>query len=109
MPDLSTITTALAGIKAAMNIAELIKENQSSLAGTELKLKLADLLSSLADAKIQLVEAQNTLIERDKRISELEEAFQAKDTLTGRRDVYYKVDEQGKVYRYEINVALHEV
>ena len=61
----------------------------------ELKLKLADLLGSLADAKVELVEVQDALIKKDKRIIELEEAFQSKDSFVRNNDAYYAVDANG--------------
>jgi hypothetical protein len=45
---------------------------------------------------MELAEIQETLSARDKRIAELEEAFQSKDSLTRHRDAYYTTDENGK-------------
>ena len=61
-----------------------------------MKLKLADLVISLSDAKMSLAEIQETLTERDKKIQELEEAFESKDSLVKRYDAYYLMDQTGK-------------
>ena len=95
MADILMIGSVLNSIKAATDIAKLLRESDVSLERAELKLKLADLVSSLADAKIQLVEIQESLANKDKRIAELEEAFQAKDMLKRHHDAYYIVDEVG--------------
>jgi hypothetical protein len=61
-----------------------------------LKLKLADLISALAEAKIELTEVQETIAQKDKRIAELEEALQSSDSLVRRYDAYYHTDENGQ-------------
>lgn len=96
MPDLATIGAALSSLKTATDIVKFLRESDLSLERAELKLKLADLLGSLADAKIELVEVQETLIKKDRRITELEEAFQNKDSLVRRSDAYYTADKNGE-------------
>jgi hypothetical protein len=89
MPDLSTISAALGSLKSAIGIAKFLRESDISIEKAELKLKLAELVSALADTKMELVEVQDFLIEKDKRINELEEAFEIKSTLIRRGDAYY--------------------
>lgn len=89
MPDIATISAVLGSIKTATDIAKFLRASDLSLERAELKLKLADLLLSLADAKIELVEVQETLAEKDKKITELMAAFDAKDELVRRGDAYY--------------------
>ena len=96
MPDLATIGAALSSLKTATDIVKFLRESDSSLERAELKLKLADLLISLADAKIELVEVQETLVEKDKKIADLENAFQRKDSLVRQHDAYYAADGNGK-------------
>lgn len=95
MPDIISIAAALNSLKAATDIAKLLRESDLSLERAELKLKLADLISALADTKLELIEVQEALSEKDKRISELEEAFESKESLVRRLDAYYLVDEAG--------------
>jgi hypothetical protein len=96
MVDLSIISGVLSSLKTATDIAKFLRESDLSLEKAELKLKLADLIGSLADAKIQTVEIQEDLQNKDKRIAELEEAFGTKDDLVRHLDAYYTVNEAGK-------------
>ncbi|MWL87684.1 hypothetical protein [Cupriavidus sp. SW-Y-13] len=96
MPDLATVATVLSSVKTATDIAKFLRESDLSLERAELKSKLADLIGALADTKIELVEVQETLAAKDKRIAELEEAFQSKDTLVRFSDAFYEVGADGK-------------
>lgn len=95
MPDLTTIGAALSSLKAATDIAKVIRESDLSLERAELKLKVADLVGALADVKMELVDLQEDFAAKEQRIKELEGAFQAKDTLVRRYDAYYRVDAEG--------------
>ncbi|MDO9528369.1 MAG: hypothetical protein Q7J27_04325 [Syntrophales bacterium] len=92
------ISAALSSIKTATEITKFFRENKMSIEKAEIKFKLSDLVSTLADAKIQIVDVQEALQEKDKRIAELEEAFQSKDKLVRPPyyDAYYKIDEKGE-------------
>lgn len=96
MPDLMTISAAIASLKNATDIARFLKDSDASLERAEWKFKLADLMSALAEAKIQLAEVQDVLSEKDARIAELEEAFRAKDSLVREGDAYYLPNAEGK-------------
>jgi len=96
MPDLVTIGAALSSLKTASEIVKFLRESDLSLERAELKLKLADLMNTLADARIDLVEVQESLAAKDKKIAELEEAFDSKDILMRRYDAYYAVDPDGQ-------------
>jgi len=95
MPVIATISAALTSLKAATDIAKFLRESDLSLEKAELKLKLADLISALADTKMQFTEIQEELIKKEKKIVELEEAFEIKDTLIRRGDAYYVTDVEG--------------
>jgi hypothetical protein len=95
MPDITIISTALTSLKAAIEIAKILRESDLSLEKAELKLKLADLISALADTKMELTEIQEVIIGKDKRIAELEEAFEIKGTLIRECDAYYVADAEG--------------
>ncbi len=96
MPDLATISAALGSLKTATEIVKFLRESDLSIEKAELKLKLADLLGALADIKIELVEVQDTVIEKDKIIKSLEQAFEIKDDLVRNNDAYYKVSKSGE-------------
>ena len=95
MPDISMISTAFGSLKAATEIVKFLRDCDLSIERAEMKLKLADLVEALADMKIELVDLQDNLINKDKRIAELEEAFQTKTSLIRREDAYYEIDSGG--------------
>jgi hypothetical protein len=96
MPDITTIATVLTSLKTATDIAKFLRESDLSIERAELKLKLADLIGALAETKIELAEVQDTIFGKDKRITELEEAFQAKDALVRHGDAMYTKGTNGE-------------
>ena len=95
MPDLATISTILSSVKAATEIAKLIRDSDLSLEKAEMKLKVAELINSLADAKIAAAEVNEIIREKDDRIKELEAAFAFKSKIVRYRDAYYQTTEEG--------------
>lgn len=95
MPDLTTISTILSSVKAASEIAKVIKDAHLFLEKAEIKMKFADLISSLADAKIATAEINDLIKQKDDRIKELEEAFALKTKLKRHKDAYYEMNEKG--------------
>ncbi len=95
MTDLTTIGAALGSLKTAVEIAKFLREADVSIEKAELKLKLVELLGTLAQAKIELAAVQEELSAKDKRITEIEEAFESKDTMVRHYDAYYVVDGNG--------------
>jgi len=58
---MATITAALASLRSAIELLKVLRDGSVSLGKAELKLKLAEVLGSLAEAKIDLVAVQDTL------------------------------------------------
>jgi hypothetical protein len=96
LPDIAAIGAVLSSLKTATDIAKLLRETDLSLEKAELKLKLAELIGALADAKIEVTEIQELLAKREQRIKSLEDAFQSKDSICRVRDAYYVINENGK-------------
>lgn len=96
MADLTTITAILANLKVATDIAKAIRESDVSIERAELKLRLAEMIGALADAKIEVTDIQQLLIDKTKALAELEEAFQNKDQLIKRYDGYYALNDSGQ-------------
>ncbi len=96
MVDQTTITAALNSIKTATEITNVLRESDLSIEEAELKLKLSDLVHALADAKLGMIRIEETLAGQEKRIAELEEALESKDTLVRHHDAYYRLDKKGK-------------
>lgn len=93
MPDIATISAFLGSIKTTTDIAKTLKGVDTSLEKAELKLKIAELMESLADVKIQAVEIQEVIQAKDKRIQELEEKLNAKSKMIRCDGRYYEADE----------------
>jgi len=94
--DVTSISAALASIKAAADIAKLIKNSDISLERAESKLKLAELLEALADAKIEITEIQQLLLDKDSQIRSLHEQLSVKDRLQWDAPYYWLVDGASK-------------
>ena len=56
MPDIATISSLIGSIKTMAEIAKTIKFSDSSLERAEFKLKIAELMESLANVKIEAIE-----------------------------------------------------
>lgn len=96
MADLATITTILGNLKIATDIAKAIRESDVSIERAELRLKLAEMIGALADAKIEVTEVQELLRDKERELEELQEAFESKDDIVKRYDGYYLKDENGQ-------------
>lgn len=94
MPDLGSISTALATIKTSMDIAKVIKDSSNSLDEAERKLKIAELISSLADVKIELAEVQDLVRNKDDEIRKLKEKINEKESLTFDGQLYWKEEDK---------------
>ena len=89
--DISTIAAVLGSIKSATDIAKLLMEADLCLEKAKVKLKLADLINTLADAKIEIAGVQDLLREKDTKIRELEEALAVKAKLAYEAPYYWLV------------------
>jgi len=89
MNEITGLTTILGSIKTAMEIAKLIKESDLSLEKAETKLKLADLISALADVKIEAAELQRLIFDKDEKIKKLEETLNIKKCLRYEAPFYW--------------------
>jgi hypothetical protein len=93
--DASLLASLLGSIKSATDIAKFIKDSDLSLEKAEGKLKLAELVSALADAKLHAAEVQQAIIDRDERIRILEAEASKRAALTWREPCYWLTDEKG--------------
>jgi len=95
MPDVPSITAAITGIKTAMEIAKGFRESDLSYEKAEAKLKLAELMDALADAKINIADIKILLQEKDDELGALCKALEDKNKLARIGEVYYEIDEAG--------------
>jgi|AMFO01.1.fsa_nt_gi hypothetical protein len=92
--DMATISVFLSSVKTATEIAQGLKDSDLSLDKAETKLQLAELISALADAKIQAAMLQDELLTTNRRIREIEEAQRVHD---------HEMKWDGVVYWREVN------
>jgi hypothetical protein len=91
MSDLSTVTSAIAGVKHAIDIAKLLRDSTTTLAEAETKLKLADLITALADTRVELATVQETLLAQERSIRELTEQLAFNGKMTYEKPYYWNV------------------
>lgn len=91
MPDIAAIGSLLSSVRAATDIAKLLREAGVTLDQAEIKLKIADLVGTLADAKMEIAAIQGTIEERDKRIQELEQALELQGQIQFDRPYYWRI------------------
>lgn len=95
MPDILAINATITAIKHSIDIAKAIKEADSTLEKAELKLKIAELIESLANAKISAIEFQEVVQEKVSRIAELENLLKFKANLVRKEGMFFESDENG--------------
>jgi hypothetical protein len=89
MTDLMTIGTVITSIKTASDIAKLIKDSGTTLEKAEIKLKIADLIGNLADARIEMASIQELLLEKDTLIKELNDKLNLKNKMVWESPYYF--------------------
>ena len=89
MPDMSSITGAIGAVKAATEVAKVLRNLDSSIQSADLKFKIAELTEALSDAKLAISEVQETLIDKDKEIARLVQALQTKEEVIRQNGAYY--------------------
>ena len=92
MEPMSAITTGVAAIKAATDIAKLIRGADAAIDQATLKNQIADLMLALADIKESYADIRDLVRENDEQIAKLEAALAGLSGMVFEGDVYYKVD-----------------
>lgn len=87
----SSITAALTGIKSASDIAKLIKDSGASLEAAETKFQLAELLGSLADAKIEIANIKEIILEKETTIQQLKSQLEVEKDVAWEDPYYYRI------------------
>jgi ribosomal protein L37AE/L43A len=87
--DIASISTAVSSVKTAIDIAKLLKDSADSFEKAEVKLQLAELISSLADAKLHIAEIQDALIESEKSRKALQDKLILKENMLFERPFYW--------------------
>ena len=96
MADVMTgVSIVLNNIKAMMEIISAMKQAKSSYEKAELQLEFGELADFLRDNEEKLRNIGGVLIEKDRRITELENILKDKDNLLRHQDAYYEKDVDG--------------
>lgn len=95
MPDPLTITAILTGLKTAAEIAKTLSQSDANLERAEMKLKMAELIETLAAVKMAAVELKENLVEKDQEIARLSEAMALRADIIKSGDAYFRKDESG--------------
>lgn len=95
MTDIATITTFLGSIKTAAELAKAISGADTLLERAELRLKIAELLEAIADAKIQALNIKELLDEKDRAIHELTEKLDGKQQQIRKDGMHFEIDDDG--------------
>ncbi|MEI8594000.1 hypothetical protein [Photobacterium sp. Hal280] len=89
MIDIASLNAALGSLKTATDIAKLIKESGTSLEQAEIKMKLAELISALADAKLEVSDLKELLVSKDEEIRQLQESQDLKKHMIWEKPFYW--------------------
>lgn len=95
MPDAASIIATLAAIKNSINVVKAVKDADYDLDRAILKEKIAILVDSLLEAKIQANETLEILEKKDKKIAELQDLLQFKKKIVRNNDKYFEADKNG--------------
>jgi hypothetical protein len=91
----SEIAVALSGVKAAIDIGKAVAAADNAMESALLKIKMAELVSSLLDAKLAIVSTQEIIELKEREIKRLEAAFEMAAKVQLHGDAYYELNEQG--------------
>jgi ribosomal protein L37AE/L43A len=94
--DIGSISALFSSLKTATDIAKIIKESDVSLEKAESKLKLAKLISTLADAKIEVTEIQQVLLDKDAELRKLKDQLEVRAKLEWEKPYYWLVEDSQK-------------
>ncbi len=95
MPDATSIIATLAAIKHSIDVVKAVKDADYDLDKAILKEKIAILVDSLLEAKIQAGETLDLIQEKDKEIAKLEDLLSFKNKLLRKDGKYYESDNDG--------------
>ncbi|TRD22089.1 hypothetical protein FEV53_06915 [Palleronia caenipelagi] len=90
------ISGALSALTNTVTLVKAIKDLDHSLGKSELKAKMADLYSDLAEVKMAMVDAGNEIKRLEAEKAELLKRFSAKDELILHKGYHYRADPNDK-------------
>jgi hypothetical protein len=96
MDIVSAISTAASSLRMAAEVGRALAESSGTLERAELKLRLADMMGAVADARSHLAEIQEATAEQQREIARLRDAFEQRESTVRWHDAYYKANAEGK-------------
>jgi hypothetical protein len=87
--EILQITSAIVGIKNAIDIAKAIKDSGASLEKAEINFKIAELINALADAKIGIATIQEAMAEKDSEIKRLKTELETRGNMIWEPPYYF--------------------
>jgi hypothetical protein len=98
MPEITTISAAIASVKNAFDIAKALNLADKTFERAEFKLEMSKLMEALFDAREKTLEVRDLLQEKEEKIAELKKALEFKGNLDRKLDGYYELDPNGEPY-----------
>lgn len=90
--DIAALGALLGNLKTAAELAKAIRDSGITLEKAEMKLQLAELISTIADAKVEASNLQQELLDRDTAIRALTEQLSVKAKLLWESPYYWQID-----------------
>lgn len=88
--DPSIVLTAMKSLQTAVDIGKTLRSLDKSIDDAEIKMKIADLINALADAKFGIAELKTELEKKDEIIARLEEALKIQSEIEFRDGFYFQ-------------------
>ena len=92
MDSLSALTNALASLTAATEIAVFLKDSELSLPKDEMKVKLAELIAAIAEAKLQIADITSIISEKDQTIKFLQDNINQGEKMVFEKNLYWSIE-----------------
>lgn len=93
--DVVAVAALVNSLKSATDIAKFIRESDLTIEKAEAKLKLAELVEALANAKLEASEIQLSLHEKDGQIKKLTAELQKRKSMKWRQPCYFIENDEG--------------
>lgn len=93
--ELLSVATAISTIKNSIEIARALQKTEASLEKAELKLKITELIETLADVRLELIDVEDKIRERERIIDDLYDALENKAKVVRQGDGYYEMNTEG--------------
>jgi len=85
VPDIAAIIAAISHLTTATDVVRYLRDAEQVFKTADLKLRIADLVDALANAKLALTDVQELLSANDEEIKRLREALKLKGEVVRHR------------------------